>query len=349
MIEIALKLLPTAALVILVAVVLSVLDRILRRRLTSSDKGFQHQLIMLLAGAVGLFSFLLVIPISDLLRGQLLGLIGIVASAAIALSSTTFLGNALAGIMLRILQNFRIGDFIQVGDHLGRVTSRGLFHTEIQTNNRQLVTLPNLYLVTNAVTTIQESGTVVRADISLGYDIPHTEIEKLLVEAAEAAKLEDPFVRIITLGDFSVTYQAAGILRDVKTFFSAQSNLKGCILDRLHRAGVEIVSPTFMNQRPLGPDKKFIPVTAAATPQAPPDDVPEAKLFDKADEAESLADMRDNIERIEKEIVEFKNQRKSAADQAEKETVELKISQLETEKERQKVVIEEKEAKAREK
>ena len=42
----------------------------------------------------------------------------------------------------------------------GRVTERGLFHTEIQTEDRDLVTLPNLYLVTNPVKVVRTFLTV---------------------------------------------------------------------------------------------------------------------------------------------------------------------------------------------
>ncbi|MGB8329288.1 MAG: hypothetical protein WCE62_04110 [Polyangiales bacterium] len=40
------------------------------------------------------------LPIGDAPRGQLLSLLGLLVTAAIALSSTTLLGNAMAGIML---------------------------------------------------------------------------------------------------------------------------------------------------------------------------------------------------------------------------------------------------------
>ena len=62
---------------------------------------------------------------------------------------------------LRAVRNFRMGDFIRVAEHFGRVSERGLFHTEIQTENRDLTTLPNLFLVTHPVTTIRTSGTIV--------------------------------------------------------------------------------------------------------------------------------------------------------------------------------------------
>jgi len=136
----------------------------------------RRQLVTLIISFAGLIAVILVLPISAAKQGQLISLIGILLSAAIALSSATFMGNILAGMMLRATRNFKPGDFIRVGDYFGRVSDRGLFHIEIQTEDRDLTTLPNLYLVTNPVKVIQSSGTIVCAEISLGYDLPRNDI-----------------------------------------------------------------------------------------------------------------------------------------------------------------------------
>jgi len=142
------------------------------------------QLIMLGVTALGMVMVVLMLPISDDLRIRILGLIGIVLSSGIALSSATFLENMLAGLMLRTVRNFKVGDFIEVEGNLGRVSERGLFHVEIQTEEHNLTMLPNLYLVRNPVTTVRNSGTIVSATVSLGYDVPRARIAELLLEAA---------------------------------------------------------------------------------------------------------------------------------------------------------------------
>ena len=103
-----------------------------------------------------------------------------------------------------MIKSFRPGDFIHIGDRFGRVTERGLFHTEIQTEDRDLVTFPNLHLVTNPVSVVHSTGTIISATLSLGYDIAHAELEPLMKRAAEQAGLQEPFVLINELGDFSV-------------------------------------------------------------------------------------------------------------------------------------------------
>lgn len=87
---------------------------------------------------------ILALLISENFRGQIISGIAILLSAALTLASTTLLGNALAGLMLQTIGHFRIGDFIRVGEHCCRVSERGLFHTEIQTEQRELTMLPNL-------------------------------------------------------------------------------------------------------------------------------------------------------------------------------------------------------------
>ncbi|MBW2380297.1 MAG: mechanosensitive ion channel, partial [Deltaproteobacteria bacterium] len=251
-------------------VVISTVYRVLMKRHTpTSGSRISQQLLIAVLGGVFLVMLILQLPIGEAERGQLLSLLGILVTAAIALSSTTLIGNAMAGLMLRSIRNFRPGDFIVVDGHRGRVSELGLLRTEIQTERRNLTTLPNLYLVTTPVTVVRASGTFISATVSLGYEVPRDTIEKCLIEAAENAGLTEPFVFVLELGDFSITYQTAGFLEEVKYLISAESELRECMLDALHRAGIEIVSPTFMNQRQLAADRMFIPEVRHATPSKP--------------------------------------------------------------------------------
>ena len=206
-----------------------------------------------------LILILLSLPISETMKGQLLNLLGIALMATITLSSTTFVSNTMAGFMLKAIDGIKPGDFLKVGEHTGRVSEQGLLHTEIQTEDRDLTTLPNLFLVTSPVTVVRSSGTIISATISLGYDVPRAKIETLLILAGEKAGLSEPFVQILELGDFSVTYRVAGFLSDVRYLISFRSKLLGFMLDVLHENNIEIVSPNFMNQRILPVDKPFIP------------------------------------------------------------------------------------------
>ena len=291
------KLLPFLATAATVAVLLWLAHWLLLRRkqnLGLEDK--TPRLIAMLVLAVGgLVCVVLALPMQSDTRGHVLSVIGLALTAIIALSSTTLVANAMAGLMLRMVRSFRPGDFVRVGAHFGRVTERGLFHTEIQTQDRDLTTLPNLYLVSNPLTVVRSSGTVVSASLSLGYDTSHSVIEPLLIRAAEATELQEPFVQIVDLGDFAVTYRVAGFLPETKHLLTVRSQLRRMVLDTLHGAGVEIVSPTFMNQRVLQHGERAMPETPASRQSgAAPvvSETPEDLIFDKADGAEKIEQLR---------------------------------------------------------
>jgi len=291
-----------------------------------SGNRFRIQMVLLILSFIGLLVVILTLPVSETTIGQLLSLLGILLSAAIALSATTFVGNIMAGFMLRAIKNFKAGDFIRVKEHFGRVTERGLLHLEIQTEDRDLTTLPNLLLVTNPVKVIRSSGTLVTAEVSLGYDIPKSKIEDALIKAAKDCELEDPFVLILNLGDFSVTYRLCGLLTDIKHLISKQSKLKSKMLESLHQSGIEIVSPTFMNQRPISPDKPVIPKMESTVPSRQSEEPnAESIVFDKAEEAESLEKMRERQSRMVEQMREIESQLKDELDDSEILKVKSKI------------------------
>ena len=289
---------PSLATLAVTVLVVGLTHRLLRRRSTKMPPNAHTTtwapLFVFFLAAIGVVTLILNLPIGSDARGQLLSLLGLLATAAIALSSTTFVGNAMAGLMVRTVGNFGPGDFLRVGDLMGRVSERGLLHTEIQTEDSDLTTIPNLYLIAQPVTVVRSTGTIVSATVSLGYDVGRDRAERALLTAAKCAGLEDPFVQVSELGDFAISYRTAGFLSEVKALLSSRSQLRACMLDELHAAGIEIVSPAFMNQRVLPSDKVFM-AQASARPTTG-SAVPEAKIFEKAEEAEATAEQQALVE-----------------------------------------------------
>lgn len=307
MIEVSLRFVPLLATVTLVAGFLSGLNwlMLVRPKALENSQRFYRQLLMIGLTLIGVLAVVLALPVPDTTRNQIIGLLGLVISGAIAFSSTTIIANLMAGIMMRVTRPFRTGDYISIDDKFGRVTERGLLDTEIQTEKRELVSLPNSFLITRPVSVVRSSGAMVSVQLSLGYDVHHTRIERLLLQAAQECGLRGGFVQVLELGDFSVTYRVNGLLEDVKGLLTARSNLSRNVLDVLHDDGVEIVSPGFMNQRPLDPAKPVIARSkgdqaARPTRRAAAEDV----VFDKAEEAEKTEKRRKECVREIEEIEE---------------------------------------------
>ncbi len=289
-----------------------------------------RQVIYVIIILFGALALTISLPIERTLKGQIIGLIGIVLSAAFAFSSTTLIGNALAGLMNANIKNFKLGDFIRIENNFGRVTKKGLFRTEIQTEDRNLTSLPNLYIANNPLKIIRESGTIISTTVSLGYDLNRSKIETLLLEAAKDSGLTDPFVYTTNLGDFSVTYKINGLLTDITKYFTVTSNLNANVMDHLHKGGVEIVSPKFMNQRQVN-DLKFIPEITKVSKTTPAEKLPEELVFDKAIKADKIDDKIESLEKIDEEIKQLKSASKDAKD---KEEVNRRIKTLEELKEK---------------
>ena len=274
------------------------------RRDTTHALAFGQQLTMIALSLVSLLAVILALPFDAETRGQVLGFLGILLSAAIALSSTTLLGNAMAGLALRAIKSFRLGDFVSVGEHFGRVTELGLIHTEIQTEDRDLTTLPNLYLAAQPVKVVRPSGTILSARVSLGYDVPRAVAREHLLAAAADVGLEEPFVSILELDDHAVHYRIAGLFRDVRRMISTRSRLRGKVLDRLHAAGVEIASPGLVNVRRIQVHQPIVPEGEPPAPEVGL--APERVIFDKADEATTLDRLREDLEKAQAELAEAK-------------------------------------------
>ncbi|MBP1909095.1 mechanosensitive ion channel family protein [Methanolobus bombayensis] len=261
-----------------------------KKNLFSRERIIQ-QIIYVLILVTGLLLTIFTLPIDVEEKNIVLTFVSIVIGAIITFSSTTFVSNAMAGIMLRLINPFRVGDFIKIDGTFGRITEIYFLHTQVQSIDRDLITIPNLALVSKPLKTIRSSGTIVTTSVSLGYNIPRKDIEKSLLQAAEITGLETPFVHIEKLGDFSISYKVGGLLKDIDRIITTRSDFKKNVIDNLHNSDIEIVSPTYMNQRVFSEDYVCMPPkedNRKASKEKEPEVRTEDIIFDKAIMAQML-------------------------------------------------------------
>ena len=298
-----------ALIVVLVTIAVILLVRWILRRQSGADDAeisFRSQLAVAAIALVGLLAIIFVLPDgsdSDLA----FSVFGLVVTGALAISSQSIIANAMAGLILRTASSFKPGDFIEVAEQMGRVTERGLFHTEIQTADRDLVTLPNAIMVNQPVRVVRASGTIVSAQASIGYDVSRHLLEELFVSAAEKAGLIEPFVQVVELGDYTVNYRIAGFLEDPRTLLGTRSKLRGAILDTLHDADIEIMSPMFIARREAGGDPAIPQPESSSLARSRR--TAESRVFDKADAAAQVEETKaklseavDNLDLLQLEV-----------------------------------------------
>lgn len=267
--------------------------------------------------------FILSLPIDKALKGQILSFLAIIVSAGIALSSTTILGNLIAGIMNNSMNRFRNGDLIKIGKLQGRVTKTNVFHVEIQLEDSNFTSIPNLYIATHPVKLTRKTDTVISTSVSLGYDVPRSTIEETLKEAALTTGLSDPYVYITDHGVFAVTYKIHGFLKDSSKYFSTNSLLNGHVMDSLHQKKIEIVSPTFMNQRDIK-ENIFIPRDRIGQEKnkTEKEGAPEDLVFDKAIKSEQIETKKDELKQLYKQKEDLKEKETPSKDKKEIKKIE---------------------------
>ena len=206
-----------------------------------------------------LYSFMLVmiwplLPNSD---SEIFQGVSVFIAAIVSLGSTSVVGNIMAGLVMTYMRPFRVGDIIRFGETEGEVIEKTMLVTRIRTRKNEIVTIPNSNMMSsdtsNFTFSAQRFGIIVHTKITIGYDEPHQKIEALLLEAADKTdgikKHPKPFVRITALDDFYVEYEINGSTDRAKTLSAVYSALHQNILDTLHGAGVEIMSPHIEAQR----------------------------------------------------------------------------------------------------
>jgi flagellar capping protein FliD len=276
--------------------------------------------------------FVMLLPISQAARENILQFGGLILTGIVAFSSTTVIRDAAAGVTLRIVSPFTRGDYLTTDDLFGRVTEIGFFYTEIQTEDRSLVTIMNSNLLGTNFETIPSSGTLLETRVSIGYDVHHGDVETALKEAAETIGLEDPFVHVEELGNFAITYRVAGLLTEMENLLTVRSDFRKQVLDSMHSHDIEIVSPNFLNRRNLDGGKRFIPDKKQGTPAEQPAGVEEDSerttevIFEKALEAQEAEELNELLNKLENRLDEIQSSESETA----AETVEKLQSRIET-------------------
>ena len=203
------------------------------------------------------FMFVMIWPLLPNSDSEIFQGVSVFIGLVVSLGSTSVVGNVMAGLVMTYMRPFRLGDYIRYGDTEGEVVEKSMLVTRIRTRKNEIVTIPNSNMMSsqtsNYTQSAQQYGVIVHTKITIGYDEPWQKIERLLLEAADKTdgikKHPKPFVRITTLDDFYVEYEINGCTERAKTLPAVYSTLHQNILDTMHGAGVEIMSPHIQARR----------------------------------------------------------------------------------------------------
>jgi len=197
-----------------------------------------------------------------------LSIMSLAIAGLVAFSSTSIIANAMNGVMVRIVKPYKVGDVVNISnaEDVGIVRSIGFLYTKVEDAKRRVYTIPSTVVMRDEVINYTEDNYVAHCNVGIGYDVPRDQVEKALIKAAKAIKLDEPFVLVNKLGDYSIVYQINGTTTDVANIISIESNLKKSVLDACANAKIEITSPVYQVNRYI---EKVLDSTIPETPIKP--------------------------------------------------------------------------------
>jgi small-conductance mechanosensitive channel len=179
--------------------------------------------------------------------------ISIFIGLVLSLGSSTAISNLIAGYLMTYRRVFKVGDRVKVGDVTGEVIAIRLQVTHLRTIKNEEVTIPNSQILNGDVTNFSSMagtrGLILHTTVGIGYETPWRQVEAMLRVAAERTSgvLGDPqpFILLIQLGDFAVTYELNVYIRDPHLVARINADLHRHILDVFNEYGVQIMTPAY--------------------------------------------------------------------------------------------------------
>ena len=188
-----------------------------------------------------------------------LGGAGILA-VVIGIASQEALANIIGGIFIISFKPFRVGNVIKITDDLiGTVTDITLRHTVIRNYENKMIVIPNAIINKEKVTNydLEEKKICQWIEVGISYDSDIDLAKRIMKEECEAhpnlfdnrthQELKNGvplvIVRVINLGDSSVTIRAWAWAWDYASAFVMKCELYESIKKRFDAEGVEIPFP----------------------------------------------------------------------------------------------------------
>jgi small-conductance mechanosensitive channel len=179
--------------------------------------------------------------------------IGVFVGLMLSIGASGIVNQAVSGLMLMYTRALRAGEFVQIGETEGTVTSVGFLNTQIETLRHELINIPNAVIASSVTRNYsrlaRDGGVRVATKVTIGYDTPWRQVQGLLLVAAErtASLAKEPAPRVLqtALQDFYVEYTLLVTVPDPSLKYAALSELNGHIQDAFNEHGVQIMSPNY--------------------------------------------------------------------------------------------------------
>jgi small-conductance mechanosensitive channel len=179
--------------------------------------------------------------------------VGVFVGLMLSIGSSGIVNQAVNGMMLMYTRALRPGEFVQIGEAEGTVTSIGFMTTRLETVRREEISIPNAVIASNLTRNYSrlapDGGVRVATRANIGYDVPWRQVHAMLLLAAgrTSGLVPDSEPRVLqtALLDFYVEYTLLVAVADASHRARVLSELNANIQDVFNENGVQIMTPNY--------------------------------------------------------------------------------------------------------
>jgi len=187
-----------------------------------------------------------------------------VVGAVVGLALQDTLGNLFAGIALHTEAPFRVGDWIRIGEHEGRVEQVSWRAMRLRTWSGDTLTIPNNEASRGPILNYSLPATPHSRTLGIGvnYGTPPNKVLSVLAgivsQVPGLPASPPPNLRIVGYNDFSIQYEIRYYVTGYEEYRRAESEILRLIWYHFRRHGIEIPFPirnVYLHQAPTGADE----------------------------------------------------------------------------------------------
>jgi small-conductance mechanosensitive channel len=209
-------------------------------------------LVYLIAGA----AYASFIPALQAFLGTIVASAGITA-VVVGFAAKSTLANLVSGMMLAVYRPFRIGDRVSIEGENGTVEDITLRHTIVRTWENKRLIIPNEKIDSMSLInfTAVDPRLLTTVDVGISYDSDIDRARAILLAEAKACPFvlptgeapggapQEPYVRVVGLGDSAVNLRLFAWTPNMDAFWKARHYLLESVKKRFDAEGMEIPFP----------------------------------------------------------------------------------------------------------
>jgi len=236
----------------------------LKRKIDETVVHYIVRVKNLLIIIIALIIYASLVPGLRALFGTMLAGAGITA-LIVGFAAKSTMANLISGLSLAIYRPIHIGDKVDIEGEYGTVEDITLRHTIVLTWQHKRLIIPNAKLdeMTLINYSIIDPRILCTVEMGVSYDTDIDLTRKLILEEAfkcphRDPKADDPIVRVISHGDFSIGLRVYVWVKDIGDMWLTRFWLFEHVKKRFDKEGVEIPFPyrTLVYKKDLPPPRR---------------------------------------------------------------------------------------------